>query len=263
MIGRYSLKAETIQQLIDWEPPKVREIIGDGILWPGTKGLIYGQFGTWKSMIAMHTGYCLTTGRNWFGHQVNRCPTLMLQMEIPKMLFRERHKKYLLGNKLLAPPDLWTVTDHSLTLDRGFGIQGVESLLAALRPQVLIIDPIYKIMQGNINENDQVKPVLDLFDRWISTYHLSVLLIGHPRKPSKEELNHEIDFQGYELMGASFWANWFDTMARVTPVPGSKNHILMEFNKVRNAQIEIPSVLVTIDRNTLTFTHKTAETREE
>jgi RecA-family ATPase len=248
---KMTVKAETISELLAWEPPRVSEIIGDGILWPGTKALMYGSFGTFKSMIAMHTGFCLTTNRRWFGHDVNRAPTMMLQLEIPKMLFKERVKKYLIGNKLLAPPDYWVITEPDLVLDRGYGIQAMDTLISTFKPKVVIIDPIYKIMAGDMNNNAEVKPVLDLFDRWIKLYNISIILVGHPRKPSKEELSDGLDYGGYELMGGSYWANWFDTMIKVNASAGST--VILEYKKVRNAQIEIPAQSIRINRDTLEF----------
>lgn len=244
------LIVETAQQLLDWEPPNVRPIIGRGLLLPGTKCIIFGQWGVGKSLITMDLGLCIATNRSWLGFPINRCSVMTVQTEIPKAQYQIRLKKYVHGNKLAVPPDFYVINESHLKLDKGAGAAALDAAISALKPKVLIIDPIYKVLSGDITSNYDVEKFLDQMDLYIKRYGIAVILVGHPKKPSNMNTEEgEVISPGHDLLGASYFMDWTDSAIFTKPIGDMR--VELEFVKVRHAEEIIQPIRVKIDRNSL------------
>lgn len=245
-----ALTVQTVQQLLDWEPPNVTPIVGKGLLLPGTKLIMFGQWGIGKSLIANDLAMCIATNRTWLGFPVNRCSVMTVQIEIPQIQYRERMKKYVKGNRLVPPPDYYVISESHLKLDKGAGAAALDAAIAALKPKVLIIDPIYKVLSGDISSNFDVEKLLDQFDLFIKRYGISVILIGHPKKPSMmPTMEGEVVSPGHDLLGASYFMDWADTAIFLKPVADMR--LQLEFVKVRHGEDTLLPLQVRIDRSTL------------
>jgi len=69
-----------------WQPEKQNAIVGQGILLPETRLMIFGQAGAWKSMLSVHTAFTIANGSDWFGYKTSKAATLKYQAELPKAL---------------------------------------------------------------------------------------------------------------------------------------------------------------------------------
>ena len=61
----------TIQDFREWNPPPIRHIIWEGVLDIGQKLQIFGNEGSWKSILALHLAYCLSSGHKWLGFRTS------------------------------------------------------------------------------------------------------------------------------------------------------------------------------------------------
>jgi len=242
------MKAESLQQLIDWKPPTIQYIIQD-ILPIQSRMILYGKWKTWKSMTAMHTGFVVTSNKPWFGFKTFPHRTLIFQSEISKALFRKRVMKYAEGNDCY-PKELYFTSDPYIKFDRGFGFSQMEAVLSILRPKLLIIDPIYKILSGDISSSVDVQRLLDNFELWIKNYELSIILITHTRKPvvTSEGI---VERGEEELMGSSYFANWADSIVGLRK--RGTDGFTLSFTSLRHAEEEINPIKVQIERETLQF----------
>lgn len=244
---------ETVAELLAWEPPNIRHIIGDGILLPGCKAILYGRWGSWKSMLAMHTAFCLVQGKPWLGFETRPSSVLVAQVEIPKAMMKKRVEKYVASNGNITPGNLWLLNEPYLRLDKKAYHDYFRLLLGTIHPQVVILDPIYKLFSGDITDNYQVLMLLDKLDELAEEFNLSYILIGHTRKRQKlmtgqEEDNTDI---GDELVGASYFQDWCDTSISSRMLTDSQ--LQLTFTKVRHAEKELAPIKVKVDRNTLHF----------
>lgn len=242
------MKAETLQQLIDWQPPRVPYIIQD-ILPAQSRMILYGKWKTWKSMTAMHTGFVITSGLPWFGFNTYHHRVLMFQSEISKALFRKRVVKYAQGNDCY-PKELYFATEAYLKLDKGVGFSEMRAVLSLIQPQVLIIDPVYKVLTGDISSSTDVMRLLDNLDIWIQDFNLSIILITHTRKPIVTAAGVEYR-EEEELMGSSYFANWADSIVGL--VKTGDSDFQLTFTSLRHAEQEISPIKVHIERETLQF----------
>jgi len=243
------MKADTLKELLEWTPPHQDYIIDRGILAPQTKLIIFGRFQTWKSMIAMHTGFCLATGRPWFGFKTKQSAVYSLQTEIPKPEFQKRIHKYCLGNQTY-PDNIYLRTEHYIKLDEAYGNDDISKELEESLPQVLIIDPLYKVMRGRLTDDYDARRLIDRLDLLIAKYKVAIILVHHDRKPIV--VDGAIQQSAMDMFGSSIFIDWCDSSIRVNPLKAD-GEVVLTFEKARNAEEELKPLQIKVNRNDLTF----------
>ena len=240
---------ETLKQLADWNPPDVKSIIDKGILLPQTRLILYGPYKSWKSLSVMDIAFCIAEGRPWHTYDTSPCRVLLIQIEIPRREFRKRVLKYANGNNSW-PEQLLFCTQPYLKLDHSFGMTAMENALRQYHPEVLIIDPIYKVISGDISNSYDVMKFLDNMDILMNKYGCAIILVSHTRKPIMT-VDGPMDRGTDELMGSSYLANWCDTAIGVKVL--SDAAIQYEFATMRHAEEELKPLRVKVNRTKLRF----------
>ena len=246
------MKAESLQDLIAWTPPEQKWIIKH-LLVPKARLIIFGQWGSFKSMLAIHTLFCVGTGRTWITSPTARCTVLLLQAEIPKIMHVERVLKYAKSHNLY-PEGLWFMTEQDIKLDTPQGIAKLDSILTVVKPGLLIIDPIYRFLSGDITSNWQVDKLLSAIDSLANKHNFGTILISHTRKPVQmvDGQANTINW-GHELIGASYFQDWTDSAMAVEPVP-MVDTIRLHFTKHRLSEILLPqNMTMKFERSTLAW----------
>jgi RecA-family ATPase len=252
-----SLDIENIHQLKAWQPPQVKSVIGEGILLPETRMVIFGPAKTWKSMLAMHTGFTLAMGLPWFGYLSTEVAVLLIQIELPKAVYRQRAVKYADRNAMY-PEHLYFKTDYHLKVDTGFGLAALDRYidkvksLAPGKHLVIIIDPLYKILTGHISDARDMQGLLDNIDNMRSKHSCSFIIIHHTRL-SQITSTGIVDLGAEEMMGSSYLNNWCDTAIKtklLNPHTGG-NQIELSFELTRHAETILPRYHIDFSRETL------------
>ena len=103
---------ERINEFLTKPQPYVKPLIANGLLFPGSRMFIFGRYGTWKSMLAMYTAYCLSTGTPWFKLDTIKSKVALAQVEIPEAQYQKRLVKYF-RDKDADASQLW-VSNNSM-----------------------------------------------------------------------------------------------------------------------------------------------------
>jgi len=225
---------------IDYKFPYLKPIIGDGLMYEGNKVLLYGKYKSMKSMVCMRFALNLAQGKPWlgFGLPEDGTSSLYLQLEMSEPLLQQRFLTMTGGERKFdkkVPFHLWT--EFFLKLDTNEGIDTVGKALEKHSPEVLIIDPLYKIMTGNISDAQSVAAMLDGLDTLLANFpHLSMMLVNHTRKSSEGDDSWGSD----DMIGSSIFSNWADSIIKIekTDVEGS-TQIEAIFDVVRHATTDI------------------------
>lgn len=253
------MKSDTVKELIAWQPPKIEPIISSDILYPETKMIVYGSYKSWKSMTTMHCGFCIASGRKWFSYATKQGQVLLIQCEVPKFLFRDRIFTYAKGNDCF-PDDLHLVTERNLRLDKDFGVAALSRLIETITHKtgkpidVLILDPIYKLMSGGIGESAPVQFFLDNVDNIIDRYKCAVILVTHQRKTLHAE-GVAMSFGADEIYGPVWFPAWLDTALNIEKHEDDDTVITLSFTDVRNAKkiSEFKPFTIKVDEARLRF----------
>lgn len=251
------LTIENTCELLAWKPAYHKSIISDGLLLPETGMIIFGSAKAWKSAMALHTGYCIANGYDWFGFKTNKSTVFKYQVELPKAVDRRRVEKYMNGNR---PSNMFYKTAPYSKIDTSYGKMSLEKDIQIVQSRspdshvVLILDPIYLLITGHISDDYDIKKLLDSLNEMKAKHGITVILIHHTHKTRVDSSGEVIDLGSEEIMGSSYFNNWADTMVRVkllNPYSGS-NRVRMTFELARNNETgRLPSMELLWNRSNL------------
>jgi len=221
---------------LDNPPPILPELIGDGVLLPQSRCIVFGRGGVGKSIIVENMAYALAGGTDWCGHSiVNPVCTLYIQSEVSP---QEMHKRTRMMEEYynLRGRGL----DHNLHLGRLFNIKvdekdGYERLatyIEANKIEVLVIDPFYKFSQASEDSNSQLRDFTNFMDEaYIEQLGISIILVHHSRQPQTVD-GMQRDYGISEARGGSVLVDaWADTAFQLRERKGE--HVLKN-EKMRN-----------------------------
>ena len=275
----------TVSDLLEWKPPPVYRLIYDGILNAQNRMFIFGDEGSWKSMLALHTSHCLSRGSNWLGFRTNPCNVYKLQVELPMYMERLRVEKYCLGSEKIFrarhtpenstteafdaydkaaltyayPTNAVNRTEQFINIDESFGFQSlkedIETCITEFpeRPLIVILDPLYKMFNRDLSSESDVKPLLDKLDILMSQLDFSIIIVHHSRKAITDESGLTVGKGSQDSFGARAWSWWADTILRIdlAEADSTSTRVNLNFTKHRNADRLLPSLSIRWDKDTL------------
>jgi len=249
------MKPESLQEFLAWKPPYIRQLIGNGILIPQGKIILFGPYKSWKSMTSIDLAFKLATGQPWLGFKTTLSTVLVIQLEIPKAAYQERVRKYAFGNQLSPLTNLFFVTIRSLKLDKGWGLALLEQWIAETGAQVVIIDPIFKVISGRLTDEYDVRQYTDRMDEIIDKHKVSLVLIHHEGKDWIIE-GERYDRGADAAFGSAVFGWWVDSSIELRTEVEGGNVIDVRFPLLRLAEDDIKPFKVEINRSNLVFTKK-------
>lgn len=278
----------TIQDLLAWTPPSNYRIISGGVLNVKNRMIIFGDEGSWKSILALHTAHCISRGSRWLGFLTNPSNVLRLQVELPMYTDRERIEKYCIGSKQIylakdghkevtsaeldrldnratdyAYPLVVNRTEQFIHIDESSGWESlrhnIQMCIAELPPLplVIILDPLYKMFNRNLSEETDVKPMLDKIDLIMedaskSIPGISFIIVHHTRKTITDS-GKPVAMGSQDATGSRALVRWADTVLRIDPDPSdsTSTKVKATFTKHRNAEDILPTLIIRWNRDTL------------
>ena len=159
--------------------------------------IIYGRYKTLKSMTLLGMARSIAAGKPWMGFKTPEqgSRVIYLQLEIPHPLLHKRMTKMetawdAVDRKELLDRvrnNMYIWTEPLLKLDRAEGIGTIKHYVEMIEPAVVMIDPIYKTISGNILDPNHVREVCDQVDVMLSEFEVSVVFAHHARKSAISE----------------------------------------------------------------------------
>ena len=148
-------------------PPKLPEEVIEGVVRQGHKMMISGASKSGKSFLLIELAIALAEGTKWLGFQCRRSRVLYINLEIdPNSLLNRFYVIYeALGIKPRYYKDIviWNLRGEAQPLDQlapdlihRADYHGVD---------VIILDPIYKVMMGDENNATDMANLTNLFDK--------------------------------------------------------------------------------------------------
>lgn len=250
-----------MDELVSWIPPKITTLIGgphSAILVPKGKMIIYGRWGSYKSMLSLDLGMKAPWGKNWLGYPTAGFGVYYLQIEVTNFMMQDRVITYMRGNNILPPARFRISTQpwYKIEYDKQ-NLLGLE--LQQHKPDLLIIDPVTKAMAGDLTNNVDAQRVCDILDTISERYNVAICLIGHIRKPSADETGVETTIEmEHELIGSSIFTNWADTTIslRLTNETDDYSAVRIDIEKHRHSHTLLKPQELIISRSDLAMTSR-------
>jgi hypothetical protein len=163
------------------------------VLDMGCKCVLIGPAKIKKTYFATQLALSLATGQNLFNWQVRRRKVLMVNLELPDWCYNLRIRQITeaCGISDQAIAGRFSIingraSDISLDSDNGNLIRLIQDIQNG-GFEVVIIDPLYKLMYGDENKAQDVKPVLHAFDRICTETDAAVVYVHHDSKGTPGE----------------------------------------------------------------------------
>lgn len=239
--------------------PPIRELLGGGLLDETGKMIIYGRQKLGKSLIANNLMWSLMGGQDWYGIKtpVSGTSTMYVQVEVSdrrlqdRMLKMQTYYKSFLTYKVKAASWVWTV--QGLKLDTAEGVERLERHVKSHTPEVLILDPMYKLL-ANPNEPENILKFQSGLEYLQSVCNMAIVIIAHPRKQQTDPDPNQPDGDSSDLYGPMFNTAWPDTVIKLYHKRQSPddNRVLVVAD-ARNAEEVVKPIYLKLDRSDLVF----------
>lgn len=185
-----SIEMETMAvDMIDFLAEKIEapQWLVQGV-WPtGAIGFIIGPPKVFKSFFALEMGLAIANGVPFLGMfdvPMERT-VLLIQEESSRAAFKERVSRA--SNVYGRTRNFHVISNKPFNLEDKLGYERLKVDIAALRPSVLILDPLSSFVRGNQNDaqnmGDFIRSLVDLRNE----FDLSIVIVHHSKKADPKE----------------------------------------------------------------------------
>ena len=216
-------KVQSLADIFANKPDLAPELI-KGVLRKGHKMIISGPSKAGKSFALLELALAIAEGREWLGSECTQGRVLYINMEIDSASFAWRFDKIYNANgpaKGGHPQniDIWNMRGYSMPLTKL-----LDPLLRRAKGReysAIIIDPLYKVLDGDENSNSDVSKMVAQFDRITEETGAAVIYAHHFAKGNAGDRS-AID----RGSGAGTFARDPDAILTIVPLDAvdKKNH---------------------------------------
>lgn len=163
------------------DPPPVAPELIEGVLRQGHKMIISAPSKAGKSFALMELAFAIAEGFKWFGSKCMQGKVLYINMEIDDPSCYQRFKSIYEALGMNIDNHVGNITV--------WGLRGFSMPITKLTPLIIdeakhdyaaiIIDPLYKVMDGDENSNSDVGQMVGQFDRIARETGASVIYAHH------------------------------------------------------------------------------------
>lgn len=187
---------------IDWvhaasligDPPPRQWLVKD-MLVMGTVGLLYGDGGTGKSLLAMQLAVAVSTGRRWLTKPVKSGPVIYYSCEDNKDEIHRRLTDICRSERIttsdLAALMIADMAGAAETLLASIGKKNgamsptvvftkLDEVASGLKPALVVVDTLADVFPGNENDRTQVRHFIGLMRQLSRKHGCAVVLLAHP-----------------------------------------------------------------------------------
>ena len=237
------------------EPPLLVDEFGEGILYPGGKTIIYAQPGKFKSYLIHQFCYFGAIGVDWLEYKFPKpIRSLYIAAEGTIGMYAERAKHFHREGLNSADRLTFVLAGKDKRLSNSQRMQPLISLIRDTRPDVVVVDPIYMLMEGDENKGKDVSTYLNYWDDVIAEFNIHNMHIHHSNKVSG------YGFAGSgssALRGHSNFIGWPDSIASIQEVKQSAA-LTLHWEKTRRGA-PLPDRMFQFEEGTLMAAEKDAD----
>lgn len=177
-------EAKTITDLFD-NPPTLAPAIIDGILRQGRKMIISSTSKAGKTHLLIDLMFSFAEGFKWLGHRCKQCKVLYVNLEVSEDTFLKDVLAQYLYKGMIGQAHLENIVLWNLR-GKADGISKIKKSIIRkakqVGAQVIILDPLYKVMDGDENSNSDVGRMCREFDDIAEQTGASLIYAHHYAK---------------------------------------------------------------------------------
>ncbi len=206
--------------------PAPDQILAD-IFDRGDKVLLVGSSKIRKSFTLLQLGMSLAAGRDFLRWSVPKQRRVVcIQFEIQEHHFHRRVRRMAAGLGI-SPQDigdrLQIVNGRGLGICGSAGIEAILNTIRPLAPDVILLDPLYKLLDGKENAAEDLKVALNQFDQMAEATGAAVVYVHHDAKGFAGDRDIRDRGAGSNVLGRDY-----DAGIILTPHATEPNIIVVE-----------------------------------
>lgn len=184
----------------------------EGLLERQGRVILFGEEGIGKSLLTLQALVQAACGLPVLGRWRTPRPldVLYLDLEIPRRSVRRRGLGFLKRLELEPKHGVRSVPYFSrqsgLDLHSVSGKATLMRMVEGTKPDLVVIDPVYKLFSGDILYEKDVKPVLTFLDEIREEFNCGLWLVHHPRKSI--DAGYTRGSVASDMFGASVLLRW-------------------------------------------------------
>jgi len=220
------MEIETLKSILTKKEPTSRQLISSGVLLENTKLVLYGGFKTGKSTLIQYIAMCLAGGLPLFGSDLFKTipsKVYYIQLEMPVIPFHRRLKNSVLSQAKAVQDNLFLTTEFWLKLDTEEGRSKLLDAVEQIKPDVVIIDPLYKCTLGG-EEYKDLSAIYDHLDLMMDKYGFSLIFTAQGRK-TQIIPSGMVDLGDQELRGSTATGGWVDSILGLRRLEGTRRKL--------------------------------------
>lgn len=174
---------KTLSSVLENPPPLADEIIYK-ILRKGHKMLLSGSSKAGKSFLLMELAIAISEGRDWLSFKTRKGKVFYVNLEIDEASCINRFAQIYKAMKITPEHAddimVWTLRGKALTLDKLY-----KKIIRRVKDggfDVIILDPIYKVITGDENSASDMGAFCNLFDRIATETGCAMIYCHHHSK---------------------------------------------------------------------------------
>jgi RecA-family ATPase len=213
---------------IDMEtPPVLDEVLIDGIMRRGDKMCVAGASKSYKSFALVQLAIAVACGGKWFGWRCKQGRVLYINCELRGESFRKR--VWEVADKMdgvsvasiAENMDVWNMRGRTQPLKTSK--EHIITQAEQRKYDVVILDPIYKLFDGDENSAQDVSEFMLTMDELAMRLHASVVYCHHHSKGAKGGVSAQDRFSG-----SGVFARDCDELIDISPID-LKDHSITEY----------------------------------
>lgn len=204
-------------------------------------GIVAGEPKSFKSTLVMDMALSIASGKPFLNqYPVDETgPVLYIQNENAHWIMKERFEK-MLDNKGLVgkinkskdkltvefPPEIpfYMINQQSFMLTDEDHQAYLEDLVARMKPELIVLDPLYLMFNGDIASAQELFPILQWLLYLKNEYNVGVLVIHHYNKSGESKRG------GQRMLGSTTLHGWVESAWYLKSMPsdGEIGEIMLE-----------------------------------
>ena len=214
--------------------------------------LVVGHSGEGKTTLVTRMAGALATGGKMLGYTATKCRVLVIDVEQDETMAQERVGEAMLGSaytgdtlveSMAAVPEAhecwycrWTegIALDEQTVDR----EVLREVIDKIKPDAIIIDPLYKTFLGNPNEPVLATQVMRFLDALREDYGFALIIPMHPRKEQQGVTTKRLT--KHDAYGGGGWIWGAELIVGIERMPSSTARLT--FFKDRSGTVDNDTV---------------------
>lgn len=175
----------------------------------GDKVCVIGGPKMHKTWFLLQLAICISMGKKFLGIEVRKPRrVLFIQVEVTESHFHRRFRMVATNVGIDGTATLFFINGRGLDLNE----QNIIKAARECKAEVIILDPLYKLITGDENAAHGIKPVLAMFDRIATETGAAIVYTHHDSKGTPGD--RDIRDRG---AGSNVLSRDYDTCITLTP----------------------------------------------